>query len=95
MISPYGVEIIESCLTCKARTDFLFCDLQPATLQLLETIHSVATYPKGALLFLEGQPARGVFVLCHGRAKLSTSSSDGKTLILLHDRAALEKLVSC
>ena len=82
MISPYGVEIIESCITCKARTEFLFCDLPSATLQVLERIHSVATYPKGALLFLEGQPSRGIFVLCHGRAKLSTSASDGKTLIL-------------
>jgi CRP/FNR family transcriptional regulator, cyclic AMP receptor protein len=32
-------------------------------------------------LFIEGQPPRGVFVLCAGKAKLSTSSSEGKTLI--------------
>ena len=80
--SPYGVEIIENCTSCVARTDFMFCDFAPAPLQALEKIRSVATYPKGALLFLEGQAARGIFVLCSGRAKLSTSSSDGKTLIL-------------
>ena len=43
---------------------------------------SSASYPQGATLFIEGQPARGVFILCSGRVKLSTSSADGKTLIL-------------
>jgi len=33
------------------------------------------------MLFLEGQQARGVFVLCMGKAKLSTSSREGKTII--------------
>jgi CRP/FNR family transcriptional regulator len=51
-------------------------------MKALETIKSTAAYPKGAILFVEGQNPRGVFVLCHGRAKLSTSSADGKTIIL-------------
>src|SRR5215471_4703744 len=33
------------------------------------------------MLFIEGQQPRRVFVLCTGKAKLSTSSSDGKTII--------------
>lgn len=33
-------------------------------------------------LFVEGQAARGVFILCTGRVKLSTSSIDGRTLIV-------------
>jgi CRP/FNR family transcriptional regulator, cyclic AMP receptor protein len=43
---------------------------------------SPATYPAGALLFMEKQGPRGVFVLCAGQVKLSISSSTGKTLIL-------------
>jgi CRP/FNR family transcriptional regulator, cyclic AMP receptor protein len=82
MKSPYGLDIIESCLTCQLREDYLFCNLSPAATKALEEIKSTAAYPKGALLFVEGQEPRGVFVLCHGRAKLSTSSRDGKTLIL-------------
>jgi CRP/FNR family transcriptional regulator len=39
-------------------------------------------YPAGAILFLEKQDPRGVFVLCDGEVKLSISSSGGKTLIL-------------
>src|SRR3989442_8900593 len=34
------------------------------------------------MLFIEGQLPRGIFVLCTGKAKLSTSSSEGKTVIL-------------
>jgi CRP/FNR family transcriptional regulator len=41
-----------------------------------------STHPRGAVLFEEGQPADGVYVLCSGRAKVSISSSEGKTLIL-------------
>lgn len=80
--SPYGLDIIESCLTCKLREDYLFCNLSAPSMKGLEAIKSTAAYPKGALLFVEGQNPRGVFVLCHGRAKLSTSSADGKTIIL-------------
>lgn len=80
--APYGLEIIESCLNCPYREERLFCDLPPAALKHLETITAAASYPKGATLFVEGQKPRGVFILCNGRVKLSTSSADGKTLIL-------------
>jgi CRP/FNR family cyclic AMP-dependent transcriptional regulator len=80
--SPYGLDIIEDCLTCTEREHYLFCNLPKAALEMLERIKSVASYPKGALLFMEGQEPRGVFILCHGRVKLSSSSSDGKTVIL-------------
>jgi CRP/FNR family transcriptional regulator len=39
-------------------------------------------HPRGAVLFSEGQQARGVYVLRAGRAKVSISSSEGKVLIL-------------
>jgi CRP/FNR family transcriptional regulator, cyclic AMP receptor protein len=82
MRAPYGLEIIESCLSCPQREDRLFCNLPPAAVQGLASITSPAVYPKGASLFVEGQAPRGVFILCSGRVKLSTSSADGKTLIL-------------
>jgi CRP/FNR family transcriptional regulator, cyclic AMP receptor protein len=80
--APYGLEIIESCLECPHRKGRLFCDLPAAAVQRLASITAPSTYPKGATLFVEGQDPRGVFVLCEGKVKLSTSSSDGKTLIL-------------
>jgi len=80
--APYGLEIIESCLNCPHHEERLFCNLPPAALKHLEAITAAASYPKGATLFVEGQKPRGVFILCNGRVKLSTSSADGKTLIL-------------
>ncbi|HEV2315945.1 MAG TPA: Crp/Fnr family transcriptional regulator [Candidatus Acidoferrales bacterium] len=82
MRAPYGLEIIENCLTCPHLQDRVFCNLSPPALQRLSAITSASSYPKGATLFVEGQMARGVFVLCNGRVKLSTSSIDGKTLIV-------------
>jgi CRP/FNR family cyclic AMP-dependent transcriptional regulator len=80
--TPYGLEIIENCLSCPHREERLFCNLPDSAIKALASITSSAAYPKGATLFVEGQPARGVFILCNGRVKLSTSSADGKTLIL-------------
>jgi CRP/FNR family transcriptional regulator, cyclic AMP receptor protein len=82
MLSPYGLDIIENCLACKTRSERLFCDLPPAALQAFEAIKYATAYPKGAVLFVEGQAPRGVFVLCKGRVKLSICATDGKTLIV-------------
>lgn len=82
MRAPYGLEIIESCLACPHREDRLFCNLPAPVLETLAAITSPAAYPKGATLYVEGQAPRGVFILCSGKVKLSTSSADGRTLIL-------------
>lgn len=82
MNSPYGLQITESCLICKLRTSGFFCDLPKNTLDDLEKVKYASAYPQGAVLFVEGQSARGVYILCSGRVKLSTTSRDGKTLII-------------
>jgi CRP/FNR family transcriptional regulator, cyclic AMP receptor protein len=81
MRAPYGLNILDNCLTCPMREDHLFCNLPPVAVQRLNEIRSSATYPNSAMLFIEGQQPRGVFVLCTGKAKLSTSSSEGRTVI--------------
>ncbi len=82
MKTPYGLEIIENCLTCPLHRDRIFCNLHPGALAGLDAISSPATYPKGAILFVEGQEPRGLFVICNGRVKLSASSAGGKSLII-------------
>jgi CRP/FNR family transcriptional regulator len=82
MRAPYGLNIIDNCTTCPVREEHLFCNLSLPALQKLNEIRSTAVYPKSAMLFIEGQLPRGVFVLCTGRAKLFTSSREGKTVIL-------------
>jgi CRP/FNR family transcriptional regulator, cyclic AMP receptor protein len=81
MRAPYGLNILDNCLTCPVREESLFCNLSVHAGQRLNEIKSTAVYPKGAMLFIEGQQPRGVFVLCAGKAKLSTSSREGKTII--------------
>jgi CRP/FNR family transcriptional regulator, cyclic AMP receptor protein len=82
MLSPYGMEIVESCLTCKLRADRIFCNMPAPALQTFEKIKSATAYPPGAVLFVEGQLPRGIFVLCQGSAKLSINSPGGKTMIV-------------
>ncbi|HET7442884.1 MAG TPA: Crp/Fnr family transcriptional regulator [Terriglobales bacterium] len=82
MTSPYGLQITENCLICKLRHAGFFCDLPKASLDDLEKIKYASAYPQGAVLFVEGQGPRGVYIVCSGRVKLSTTSRDGKTLIL-------------
>lgn len=82
MITPYGLEITENCVGCKMRSQNTFCDLPRAALEAFESIKYPTAYPKGAVLFVEGQTPRGIFVLCKGRVRLSLCSSTGKTLIM-------------
>ena len=81
MKTPYGLNIFDNCAICPMREQHLFCNLSPAAVQRLDDITSPAVYPRDAMLFIEGQQARGAFVLCTGRAKLSTTSRDGRTII--------------
>jgi CRP/FNR family cyclic AMP-dependent transcriptional regulator len=80
--TPYGIQISENCLLCKLRQTGFFCDLPKASLEELEKVNYASAYPQGAVLFVEGQAPRGVYMICSGRVKLSTTSRDGKTLIL-------------
>ena len=82
MGSPYGFELVENCLICKLRTDSFFCSLPKGALEAFDRIKYTASYPAGAVLFVEGQSPRGIYMLCKGRVKLSTTSAEGKTLIL-------------
>jgi CRP/FNR family cyclic AMP-dependent transcriptional regulator len=81
MKSPYGLNIFDNCTTCPVREQHLFCNLSPSAVQRLNDITSPSVYPRGAMLFVEGQKGRGVFVLCAGKAKLSAASGEGKTII--------------
>ena len=80
--TPYGLQIIESCLICPLVKERIFCDLPEFVLAELDEISSPSSYPRAAILFVEGQKPRGVFVICKGRVKLSTSSSDGKSIVV-------------
>jgi len=69
------------CVTCPVRGEQSFCDLSLSALEDLNKVTCRASYPKGAKLLNDGQPAQGVFILCAGSAKLWISSSNGRTII--------------
>ena len=81
MHSPYGLEVSDSCETCKIRAEGYFCNFESDLVKSFESLKYATVFPKGAVLFVEGQSPRGVFMLCTGRVKLTTCSSDGKALI--------------
>jgi CRP/FNR family cyclic AMP-dependent transcriptional regulator len=81
MKSPYGLDILDNCMTCPVREQHIFCNMSAPMVQRLNDITSPAIYPRGAILFMEGQQGRGAFVLCTGKAKLFAGTRDGRTII--------------
>jgi CRP/FNR family transcriptional regulator, cyclic AMP receptor protein len=71
-----------TCLTCEFRPDRLFCDMPAESLKAFDEIKSIAAFPRSTVLFAEGRPVRGIYILCEGRAKLSICSEGGKRLTL-------------
>lgn len=82
MTSPYNLQIYDLCARCPVRASHPLCDMSPATIEAMDSIKSTSVYPKSATLFVEGETPRGVFILCSGKVKLTTSSREGKTLIV-------------
>lgn len=80
MRNPYGFEMSNSCLTCHFRQAEFFCQLSPAELKEFDSIKFVTAYPSDAVLFLERQKPRGVYIVCEGQVKLFFDSSEGRTL---------------
>jgi CRP/FNR family transcriptional regulator len=72
----------QSCLSCEFRPDRTFCDMPTDTLREFDAIKSLGTYRRNTILFSEGRPVRGIYVLCDGRAKLSICAESGKRLTL-------------
>jgi CRP/FNR family transcriptional regulator, cyclic AMP receptor protein len=79
---PYHLNVIESCLGCVTREDGLFCQLPHGALATLNSVRQNAFFPPGAVLFIEGEPPRGIFILCSGQAKLTANSPEGHSLTL-------------
>ena len=71
-----------SCNHCAFRSERPFCEMSPEATQVFDEIKEQAVLGKGALLFAEGRPSRGIYLLCEGRAKLSICSENGKRLML-------------
>ena len=87
MKGPYGLEITDSCAECTNLSRGFFCEFSDAVLQSLDRVSHKTILPAGAILFVEGQATRGVYLVRSGRVKLSIASAEGKKLIVRIARA--------
>ncbi len=82
MSGPYGLDIIDNCNECTNRDGSFFCSFSDEDREALNHVSHKSVLPAGAILFVEGQAPRGIFILCSGEVNLSTTSREGKILIL-------------
>jgi CRP/FNR family transcriptional regulator, cyclic AMP receptor protein len=82
MPSPSAHTADSRCENCKLKQNGFLCHLTPGAAKEFESIKLSSRYPEGSILLLENEKARGIFLVCSGKVKLSVSSRGGKTLIL-------------
>ncbi|HEV2401846.1 MAG TPA: Crp/Fnr family transcriptional regulator [Candidatus Sulfotelmatobacter sp.] len=82
MKGPYGLEINDNCVECTSLNSGFYCQFSQPVLEALNQVSHKSTLPAGAILFVEGQASRGMFIVCSGKVHLSTTSREGKILIL-------------
>jgi CRP/FNR family transcriptional regulator, cyclic AMP receptor protein len=78
----YGLEIDQKCSECTVGAKGFFCKFSEPMREALDEVTHKSMLPPGAVLFVEGQSPRGMFVVCSGRVNLSTTSREGKLLLL-------------
>jgi CRP/FNR family transcriptional regulator len=82
MNSPYGLSCVKNCLSVILRSESFFCSLPKESLEVFDRITKVVAFPAGAVVFMEGETPHGIYMLCQGQVRFSTTSRDGKTFIL-------------
>ncbi|MFZ0478012.1 MAG: Crp/Fnr family transcriptional regulator [Terriglobales bacterium] len=80
--SPYGLPIIEDMREFNLGEHSFLTGLSTETMTELNRVKHTTSYPEGAVVLMEGQAPRGVYIVCQGRVKLMTTNSEGKTLIV-------------
>ena len=77
-----GRRVPQRCSQCDYRELRLFCNLSDDALRHFDEIGTHLSFPGRIIVFEEGGPANSIFVVCNGQLKLSTTSREGRTLIL-------------
>ena len=73
---------MKNCLQCPQRNPNTFCHLGEAATAFMESVSISTEYRRGDYLFRQGDRCDAVYILCYGRVKLSTVSSEGRRTIL-------------
>jgi len=67
---------------CWGGCSWLFSDLDEEAQEKLRRMSRPLHYPKGEVIFEEGEPAFGFYIICRGKVKLAKHSLTGKKQIL-------------
>jgi CRP-like cAMP-binding protein len=79
MTLNHGVDQVGSCPRCRIRFKDLFRkELAPRVHQMLSAAQRSQIFAEGARLFLQGQPAQGLFFIDDGRVKLTQAGVGGR-----------------
>lgn len=73
---------MSKCLNCPHAGKHPFCNLNEDSRSFLESNSIVMEYPRGNVIFREGDGCSAVFIMCSGKVKISATSREGRTLIL-------------
>jgi len=79
---PFNLRVVESCYDCASRESSMLCKFPPSAIRELNAIRQNAFYPRGVVLYAEGESPRGVYVLCSGQVRLTARSEGGQEVIL-------------
>jgi CRP/FNR family transcriptional regulator len=70
------------CQNCPNTGKHAFCCLGGDARSFLESQSIAVEYPRGTILFREGDQCGAIYVLCSGKVKVSVTSREGRTMIL-------------
>ena len=74
--------MVENCATCRLKKEGWFCALSSDLVRSFSTFSRLTTCSGGEILFRAGDMPHEAIVLCSGKVKLSSTSKDGKMLVL-------------
>lgn len=76
-VSPPSVVV-----PCACKADQPFCPLPESLRMAFDSVKATVAFKKGEAIFRESEPCDAVFLVLQGRVRLSTTSRDGKALLL-------------
>jgi CRP/FNR family cyclic AMP-dependent transcriptional regulator len=79
---PFNLRVVENCLDCARREGSFFCKLPQKVIRELNAIRQEAFYPRGAVIYAQGEIPRGAYILCSGQVRLVSASRGGEDIIL-------------
>lgn len=73
---------MKTCQNCSPKNQHAFCNLSEDAMAFMESVSISTECPRGATFFRQGDRCDAVYILCRGRVKLTTTSSEGRTMLL-------------